>query len=137
MCVGVCAASSTTGDTQQAAAPRCWEPNQWSIEDVVQHISHTDSGLGAYVDLFRRHVSCCHSLAVGWMDALRVRDVAAFAEHHTRFITRRCHASVLPNTGRQNSGTKQPVQKEMRICSSFFTVVLLFKVLFCSFEKGA
>ena len=102
----------------------------------MQHISHTDSGLGAYVDLFRRHVSCCHPLAVDWMDALWVRDVAEFAEHHTHFITRRCHASILPNTGQQNSRTKQPIQKEMSICISFFTVLLLFKVLFCSLKRG-
>lgn len=49
-------ASSTTGDhhmTTVSARPS--DPSQWSIDEVVQHINDTDTGLGAYVDLFRRH----------------------------------------------------------------------------------
>ncbi|XP_076467384.1 polycomb protein SCMH1-like [Babylonia areolata] len=48
-------ASSTTGDSHTAAAPRSSEPTHWSIEEVVQHIADTDTGLDAYVDLFRKH----------------------------------------------------------------------------------
>lgn len=32
-------------------------PNEWSIEDVIQYISGTDSALAVHADLFRKHVS--------------------------------------------------------------------------------
>lgn len=51
------AASSTTGDNH-SLAPRSSDPTLWSIEEVVQHISETDAGLGTHMELFRKHVSC-------------------------------------------------------------------------------
>ncbi|KAK7483316.1 hypothetical protein BaRGS_00025483 [Batillaria attramentaria] len=47
-------ASSTTGDNHNTS-PRSSDPTLWSIEEIVQHISETDSGLGAHVELFRKH----------------------------------------------------------------------------------
>ncbi|KAL8611349.1 hypothetical protein ACOMHN_014404 [Nucella lapillus] len=48
-------ASSTTGDSHTVAAARSSDPTLWSIEEVVQHIADTDTGLDAYVELFRKH----------------------------------------------------------------------------------
>ncbi|PVD27967.1 hypothetical protein C0Q70_10543 [Pomacea canaliculata] len=47
-------ASSTTGDNH-SLAPRSSDPTLWSIEEVVQHISETDAGLGTHMELFRKH----------------------------------------------------------------------------------
>ncbi|KAK6170694.1 hypothetical protein SNE40_019021 [Patella caerulea] len=45
-------ASSTTGDTRSRLPS---DPGDWSIEDVIQHISETDPGLITHTELFRKH----------------------------------------------------------------------------------
>lgn len=36
-------------------------PNEWTIEEVIQYISGTDSALAVHADLFRKHVSSHHT----------------------------------------------------------------------------
>lgn len=53
------AATSTTPSEGPPKLPA--DPSEWSIEDVIAHISYTDPNLSVHADLFRRHVSTNHS----------------------------------------------------------------------------
>jgi len=45
-----------TSTTQSEGPPKLpADPSEWSIEDVIAHISHTDPALAVHADLFRRH----------------------------------------------------------------------------------
>lgn len=61
------ATTTTTSSNQspQLATHKMPEgpPNEWSIEDVIQYISGTDSALAVHADLFRKHVSP-HRIAI-------------------------------------------------------------------------
>lgn len=52
------AATSTTPSEGPPKMPT--DPSDWSIEDVITHISFTDPMLAVHADLFRRHVSYKH-----------------------------------------------------------------------------
>lgn len=55
--------SAATSTTQSESPPKQnppklpAEPSEWSIEDVIQHITSTDPALAIHGDLFRKHVS--------------------------------------------------------------------------------
>lgn len=49
------AASSTTSTEGPPRLPV--DPAEWTVEDVIQHISCVDIQLNTFADLFRKHVS--------------------------------------------------------------------------------
>ncbi|XP_054272651.1 polycomb protein Scm [Macrosteles quadrilineatus] len=45
-----------TSTTQSEGPPKLpADPSEWTVEDVISHISHTDPALSVHADLFRRH----------------------------------------------------------------------------------
>ena len=51
-------ASSTTSDTKPPTPHKLpSDPTDWTIDEVIQHITETDPALNTHVDLFRKHVS--------------------------------------------------------------------------------
>ncbi|KAJ8314525.1 hypothetical protein KUTeg_006675 [Tegillarca granosa] len=48
-------ASSTTSDTKPSKPPADLPPTEWTIDEVIQHISDTDPALGQHAELFRKH----------------------------------------------------------------------------------
>ena len=51
--------STVASSTTDTRPPRklSTDPNDWTIEDVVQYISEVDSTLGTHADAFRKHVN--------------------------------------------------------------------------------
>ena len=51
-------ASSTTSDTKPPTPHKLpSDPTDWTIDEVIHHITETDPALNTHVDLFRKHVS--------------------------------------------------------------------------------
>ena len=51
--------STVASSTTDTRPPRklSTDPNDWTIDDVVQYISEVDSTLGTHADAFRKHVN--------------------------------------------------------------------------------
>jgi len=53
-CVPTNSATSTPSSSSQQL-PSSPDPSDWSIEDVINYVKHTDTGLAPYVEHFRKH----------------------------------------------------------------------------------